>query len=74
MSYGKWKALHPVVEVEMPKAEVKRPCKICGGEIPPDAHKHTLYCGAQCSYEADKLRHREHYRRKKERMMADGKI
>ena len=71
MSYGKWKALHPTTLVDIP-IKVKSPCRICGGEMPEDARKGTLYCGPKCVAEADNRRHKERYRIKKERMMADG--
>ena len=74
MSYGKWKALHHIVEVVVPevKPEVKRPCKVCGGEIPAQAHKNTLFCSVECSKEANKEAARRCYWRKKERVMANG--
>ena len=76
MSYGKWKALHykaPVIVPEV-KVEVKRPCKMCGGEIPVWIHKNALYCGAECVRQAERDTAKRCYWRKKERMMKDGKI
>ena len=73
MSYGKLKALHPTTLVDIP-IKVKRPCRICGGELPEGARKGTMYCGPRCIADADNLRHKRRYLMKKERMMADGKI
>lgn len=64
MSYGKWKALHPTTLVDMP-IKVKRPCRICGGEMPEDAHKLAIYCGRRCRAEADNRRHKNKYRQMK---------
>lgn len=85
MTYGKWMALHyvpPVIvipqeEVEEPVPEVKeekpkRLCRTCGKEI--KGHANKRYCDDACKYEAFKVWQRERYHRKKERMMADGKI
>ena len=76
MSYGKWKALHPHTEIEVPvrkKSGTRRRCKVCGEEIPLHSKGH-LYCGDICAYEAQKARMREFYQRKKERMMANGQV
>ena len=74
MSYGKWKALHHIVEVVVPevKPEVKRPCKVCGGEIPAHVHKNARHCSAQCIRESEKATSRRCYWKKKEREMANG--
>ena len=85
MTYGKWKALHyvPPVEVEIPKKgemkpEVrddlpKRACRYCGKEFNA-ACSQKLYCNHDCYYEAGKIRSKAYYLRKKERMMASGKV
>ena len=83
MTYGKWKALQPRVEVVMPKQEEKKPvakkelpkrvCRYCGKEFTGD-NGNSLYCGYDCSYEAQKVRQKANYKRKKEGMMAVGKI
>ena len=72
MSYGKWKALQPIVKVDLPETAPKRLCKLCGGEIPPEFHKNRTYCSDQCFDEADRIRHRNNYHKRKERMMANG--
>mgnify|MGYP003292499149 CR=1 FL=1 len=81
MSYGKWKALQPRVEVVMPKQEEpeakkelpKRVCLYCGKEF-ATGHGTKRYCGYDCYYEAGKIRQRESHWRKKERMMANGNV
>lgn len=73
MSYGKWKALHPHTEVEEPKKEPQRRCKICGQEIPNHRRRGILYCSEECSYQA-KLAVQRRHDHKKKRMMADGKV
>ena len=78
MSYGRWKALQPRVEVVMPKQEVKeyapkRVCKYCGKEFEV-THNSMLYCDSACKYESNKAQFRAKYWMKKERMMADGKV
>ena len=78
MTYGKWKALHPHTdEVEVLDKGV-RLCAVCGGAIQKrsstSGRQRKLYCSADCAYEATVVRNREFYHRKKERMMADGKI
>ena len=78
MSYGMWKALHPHTRVEPPKpevapvSEVPRYCLTCGELLSPYDHRNKLYCCPECSYEAKKARGREFYKRKKERVMANG--
>lgn len=75
MTYGKWKALHPCTEegiAETPKKEVKL-CQNCGKEM-SNCYKGRLYCGEECAYEAKMERAREFRQRKKERMMASGKV
>ena len=75
MSYGQWMAMnYNPIKVVLPNREVQRPCRVCGNEIPPWAHKSTLYCTPECYYEAKKTKARERYWRNKERVMTDGKI
>lgn len=74
MSYGKWKALHPHTEMAVPEVTEtgpKRPCRICGREL---GRNGKLYCNDICAHEAAKARKREYWKRKKERMMENGKI
>ena len=83
MTYGKWKALHyvPPAEIEIPQKEEpeadeeapKRLCRYCGKEFTV-THSLKLYCDSTCKYEAFKISQNERYHRKKERMMADGKV
>ena len=74
MSYGKWKALHPHTDIEAPQVDDSLPrCKICGGVIKRKFAK--LYCSDACEYEAQKIRSREYFRRKKERsLMENGQV
>ena len=85
MTYGKWKALQPRVEVVIPqepdlpedesevkKEPTKRFCKICGNVV--TGHGRREYCGETCEYEGQKARSRAWYRRNKERMMANGNV
>lgn len=85
MTYGKWKALQPRVEVVIPqepelpeeepkvkKEPPKRFCKICGNVITGKGRRG--YCGETCEYEGAKARSRDYYWRKKERMMASGNV
>ena len=76
MSYGKWKALHPHTaeeEIEVPDQRklVDKFCEICGAQLDKATKR---YCSPEHSYEAKKARCREYIQRKRERMMADGKI
>ena len=74
MSYGRWKALHPHTGEDkvIPKAEPKRLCKWCGGEIPAYKNKLTLYCSEECKYQRFLEHQRKHNQKYRERMMADG--
>lgn len=70
MSYGKWKALHPHTD-EVPKpaeedSEWTRICPVCGKRFTLDGWKRKKYCGIECSYEVDRARCRDAYRRRKE--------
>lgn len=79
MSYGKWKVLHPHTKGEavLDNKQTKL-CRICGREIPyrhsGSGAQSTLFCSPQCAYEGQKARARANYHKRKERMMADGKI
>ena len=83
MTYGKWKALQPRVEVVIHQEEEKKPeikggmsireCKYCGKAF-STANGQMYYCDYDCYYEAARIRNKERYRMKKERMMADGKV
>ena len=80
MSYGRWKALQPRVEVEMPEQEEKqtptadvRVCGVCGKTLPANTHGNVRYCSVDCKYEGDRRKQFEYYQRKKARM-ADGKV
>lgn len=83
MSYGMWKALHPAEKVQPAVGEEetvapKQLCVICGKEVPyrpsGSGRQFTKCCSQECSYERHKWRQRMYVQRKKERMMADGKI
>ena len=76
MSYGKWKALQPR-EVVVPKQEEEqlpiRVCRTCGKEL-IDSHHLRLYCDDFCKYEASRVQKRTYYLKRKERMIANGKV
>lgn len=85
MTYGKWKALQPRVEVVMPEQEElpeeepdvkkeppKRLCKACGKVV--TGHGCRRYCDDACAYEGVKARTRAYYKRKMERMKANGQV
>lgn len=83
MSYGKWKALQPRTEavrpvVKVPEEPEDMKCVVCGKEIPityiGSGGHNRICCSDACSYERMKERNRLYYHRKKERMMAGGKI
>ncbi len=65
MSYGKWKALQPPIEVELPKTEPQRPCGICGKEIRPEVNGNAKYCSPECYQQAHNAKNRERYLRQK---------
>ena len=54
MSYGKWKAMQPRVEVDVQgiktdkKAKAGRTCRSCGKEIPLNANGNRRYCSNFC--------------------------
>ncbi len=79
MTYGKWKALQPVV---VPVAEVEpepedtlteRTCRNCGTKLPISVHPLARYCSQGCKHESNKRMSLAYYYRKKGRM-ADGKV
>ena len=82
MSYGKWKALQPCTKAVRTAVQVlEEPaakCVVCGKEIPisyiGSGGHNRICCSDKCSYERMKERNRLYYHRKKERMMASGKI
>lgn len=82
MSYGQWKALQPRTEAVRPAVAVleepEAKCVVCGKELPISCFgsggHNKICCSKACAYERMKERNRLYYHRKKERMMADGKI
>ena len=70
MSYGKWKALHPHTEVEIPEEPITKPCRNCGKQI-PRSYKGKLYCGVDCAHQARLARGREFYARNLKRSVTD---
>ena len=65
MSYGKWKALQPRVEVEVDLDKPRRPCRICGTDIPPEVNGNALYCSYECRQEAHRIKNKERYLKRK---------
>lgn len=52
MTYGKWKALQPVVPIEpklIPPAKETRRCVVCGVEFVGNVSKRKKYCSIYCS-------------------------
>ena len=83
MSYGQWKALQPRTEAVRPAVAVleeleEMKCVVCGKDLPISCFgsggHNRICCSDACSYERLKERNRLYYHRKKERMMAGGKI
>ena len=68
MSYGKWKALQPRVEIEVDVYKPRRPCRICGTDIPPEVNGNAIYCSHECYQEGYRIKSKERYLKKK--MMA----
>ena len=70
MSYGQWKALHPVSPAQQPKPTVDffndiRVCPICGKQFHSVTRK---YCTEECYVVSSNKRTLErYYRKKKER-------
>ena len=78
MSYGKWKALHPMSKVESAPAVTEKVCEICGRYIPirdrgSGANK-KYTCSPGCAEERHRRRMAANYHKKRERMMFSGKI
>ena len=76
MTYGKWKSLQPHIEVEKPAQEdlvPKRVCRHCGKEFTVEKGR-RYYCDYDCYYEAGKVRIMANYRKKRERMKANGNV
>ena len=80
MSYGKWKALQAQNKVEAaPVTEVpEKVCMVCGKAIPirgsGSGREKTHTCSPGCAEERHRRRMAANYHKRKERMMADGKI
>lgn len=77
MTYGKWKALHPYTSGDYVLTENVRICEICGKPIAKRSGTgkgRKKYCSIECAAEANVIKNREFYRRRKERLMENGKI
>lgn len=73
MSYGKWKAMQPIVEVkEKPMPEDWKRCKWCGEFL--DGKNGRQYCNDVCRREAYREKNnalaREYQRRRRARLKA----
>lgn len=73
MSYGKWKAMQPIVEVkEKPKPEDWKKCKCCGELL--DDKNGRQYCNDECRREAYREKNnaiqREYQRKRRARLKA----
>lgn len=65
MSYGKWKALQPRVDVEVDYDKPLRPCGICGADMPPEVNGNAKYCSYECKLEAQCIKNKERYLKNK---------
>ena len=65
MSYGRWKALQPRVEVVVDLDKPRRPCRICGTDIPPEVNGNAIYCSFECNQEGHRIKNKERYYKKK---------
>ena len=80
MTYGKWKALQSLnkVEVSLAMEAPEKVCVICGKAIPirdSGSGREKMYtCSPECAEERHRKRMAANYHKRKERMMADGKI
>lgn len=63
MTYGKWKALQPIVKVERPLDEMECVCQFCGNTFVKKTRQRRKYCDFICSNQAG--REREKARREK---------
>jgi hypothetical protein len=52
MSYGQWKAMQPVVEVERTPDERERVCQYCGKTFLLKTKRERKFCDAHCQKEA----------------------
>ena len=59
MSYGQWKALQPVVQVEKKIPEGWKPCEWCGKLF--EGHKNKRFCEYYCREEAYKEKAKAQY-------------
>ena len=62
MSYGKWKAMQPVVPVKPkkpPEIYKEFTCEVCGNKIVRMDGRTQKYCGARCRYMAYEKARRE---------------
>lgn len=62
MSYGRWKAAQPVVEVKknLPAIGIPtRRCALCGVEFRDDENKNKKYCTVNCRNKAVYIRRKE---------------
>ena len=73
MSYGKWKAMQPIVEVkEKPMPEEYRTCEYCGEIIGGDRRKRFCNddCRRQAYYDKELAIQREYQRKRRARLKA----
>ena len=75
MSYGKWKAMQPIVEVkEKPKPEGWRGCEYCGE--PFQSKQGKRFCNLECRRQAYRLKEnaiQREYQRKRRAKLKEGK-
>jgi hypothetical protein len=69
MSYGKWKALQPLVQVKAAPDDAEKVCEICGREIPfrgrGSGREKKYTCSDRCAEERHRRLAAANYRNKK---------
>ena len=71
MSYGKWKAMQPVVVIEKRELpEGVKLCRYCGKEF--DSVNNKKYCSSECLLEQRRKNNRESMKRCRQRGGNDG--
>lgn len=65
MSYGKWKAMQPVVPIVKEEKEIPenwKTCPVCGTRFPPKSNKR--FCNYECQHKVQE-KHKYEYKKKR---------